>query len=831
MHTADALRQLLPDDLKILADLVMDMRWNWSHGGDEVWRSIDPETWERTRNPYLTLSAAAAAQLERLAADAGFRRKLAQLIVTRRGYRRRETWWAAQRQPALRGIAYFSMEFGLTEALPLYAGGLGVLAGDYLKAASDLGLPVVGIGLLYARGYFRQRLDTEGWQHAVYTYNDPGSLPVEPVLDASGGWLGVLLQLPGRSLRLRVWKAQAGLVTLYLLDSNDPWNAPADRGITGALYGGGQEQRLLQEMVLGIGGWRLIEALQLPIDICHLNEGHAALAAVERARCFQLRNRLSFAEALWATRAGNVFTTHTPVTAGFDRFPRELVLQYGRRYAADAGIDENALLALGREDADGSVFNMAFLAARCCAAINGVSRLHGEVSRQIFAPLYPRWPLAQVPVSHVTNGVHMPSWDSAASDALWTGACGAARWLGETQTHSSAVAGLADETLWALRGSERVELVRYARHRLKRQLGQRGAEPSELAAADCVLDPNALTLGFARRFAEYKRNNLLLSDPPRLARLLLDPHRPLQLVVAGKAHPDDERCKRDIQDWVRFARSPQLRDRVVFLEDYDLTLAEHMVQGVDVWLNTPRRPWEACGTSGMKVLVNGGLNLSVADGWWAEADAADAGWTIEAEEPSDAAEARRLFELLEQEVLPLFYSREADGIPHGWIARIRASLSKLTPRFSTNRMLCEYIERLYLPAALALSARVADGARLGRELQTWETRLRDHWSGVRLGSLSHGGDASMWRFSVDAYLGELLADDIDVQIYADAAAERPQAFCRSMSRMQAIPGTTNGFVYVLELPPQGRIEDYTPRIVPRHDAAWLPQELPLIRWP
>jgi starch phosphorylase len=812
-----------------LAELVMDLRWTWSHRGDRLWQALDPEAWERTRNPYLILLSVSGERLAALEADERFQGELQHQRAESEDYRTRQSWWAA-RGETLRGIAYFSMEFGLTEALPLYAGGLGVLAGDYLKAASDLGVPVVGVGLLFAQGYFRQRLDATGGQQELYAYNDPATLPVTPARRADGAWLSVEIRLPGRDVLLRVWKAQVGRVPLYLLDSNDPRNSAADRGITNMLYGGDQEQRLLQEIALGIGGWRLLEALQLPIELCHLNEGHAALAAVARARSFQARNGLSFAEALWATRPGNIFTTHTPVPAGFDVFPRELVLKYGQRYASDAGVDEGEAMALGYEgNGFHDRFNMAFLAARCCATVNGVSLRHGAVSRQIFAPLYPRWPLAQVPIGHVTNGVHTPSWDSAAADALWSDCCGHDRWLGRTETHEERIAQLGDEALWSLRGGERADLVGYARRRLRLQFGQRGLSEELIAGAGEVLDPNVLTIGFARRFAEYKRNNLLLSDPQRLMRILLDPHRPVQLIIAGKAHPADQASQHAIRDWVTFALQPQLRKRVVFLEDYDLELAEHMVQGVDLWVNTPRAPWEACGTSGMKVLVNGGLNLSVTDGWWAEAYAPEVGWAVDG--GSDSADAERLFEILEREVVPLFYDRDEHGIPRGWTARVRASMSRLTPQFSTNRMLGEYVERLYLPAARALAPRQTDGARLARELCAWDQRLRRHWDGVHLGSLKLAAQASAWHFTLDVYLGELDPDSVEVQLYADPAPDRPEALCQPMQRTQAIPGTAHGYMYALELAPQGRSEDFTPRVVPRHAAALLPQELPLIRWP
>jgi starch phosphorylase len=585
----------------------------------------------------------------------------------------------------------------------------------------------VAIGLLYQSGYFRQMLDAHGHQLELHPANVPYDLPIAPVYGADGARLTVPVELPGRELRLRVWLAQIGRVALYLLDSNDPLNTSADRGITGQLYGGDLETRLAQEIVLGIGGWRALAALGLRPDVCHLNEGHAAFVAIERARAFMRAQGVGFWEALWATRAGNVFTTHTPVAAAFDTFPIELLAQYGRDYAAELGIEPRELLALGRPPGgDDDAFNMAYLAARTCIHINGVSRLHGEVSRRIFQPLYARVPEREVPVGHVTNGAHMPSWDSASADTLWTEACGKARWMGcSTAALSDALQSLGDEALWHSQSVERAELVRYARRRLAAQLGQRGADARTIARAADVLDPNALTLGFARRFAEYKRPHLLLRDPERLARLLRNRERPVQIIVAGKAHPRDGIGKDLVRQWAQFTRRADVAAQAVFLEDYDMALAQQLVQGVDVWVNTPRRPWEACGTSGMKVLVNGGLNLSSLDGWWAEAYAPDLGWALGADDGSaadDAAEAELLYRVLEEQVIPEFYARDASGVPRRWIARVRASMARLAPYFSSNRMLFEYVRDVYLPAGEEYRARSADGAALAHETQAVEPR-------------------------------------------------------------------------------------------------------------
>ncbi|MGD8631649.1 MAG: alpha-glucan family phosphorylase, partial [Gammaproteobacteria bacterium] len=696
----------LPAGLEALSELALDLRWTWSHAGDELWRTVDPQTWERIGNPWVIVQNVPHRRLQQLAGDSDFLAELARLSEERRQYLAFPGRFSEVHADAsIRKIAYFSMEFGLGEALPLYAGGLGILAGDYLKAASDLGVPLVGVGLLYQEGYFRQMLDASGQQQALYPFNDPTSLPILPALTADGDWLRIELDFPGRQVIMRVWQANVGRVSLYLLDSNDPLNAPVDRGITGQLYGGGLEKRLIQEIVLGIGGWRLLETLGIEIDVCHLNEGHAAFAVLERARYAMKKNGSTFWEALWTTRAGNLFTTHTPVAAGFDRYPPDLIekyFPYFRNYLVDIDVSRRDLLALGRKNPndDQEPFNMAYLAMRGCHVANAVSALHGEVSRHIFQPLFPRWPGREVPITHVTNGVHVPSWDSPWADKLWTRTCGPERWRGSAEALNEAIEGLSDEAIWSFCARERQDLIHYARVRLSRQLGQRGAEPDAIAEVEQMLDPNVLIIGFARRFAEYKRPNLLLQDKARLTRLLNHAERPVQLIIAGKAHPADVQGQALIKQWVDFVSQPEVRHRAVFLEDYDISLAQQLVQGVDLWINTPRRPWEACGTSGMKVLVNGGLNLSELDGWWAEAYSEEVGWALgDCEEHSDpqwdAVEADSLYRLLEEEVAPLFYRRDAQGIPGAWVARMRASMARLAPQFSCNRMARDYVEELY----------------------------------------------------------------------------------------------------------------------------------------
>ena len=588
---------LLPreiDGFDSLAELALNLRWSWNHATDEVWRQLDPKLWEITHNPWVVLQTASRHQIESMLADPLFRKNVDGLVETRRKALEAPAWFQQNHsQSSLTCAAYFSMEFMLSEALPIYSGGLGNVAGDQLKAASDLGVPVIGVGLLYQQGYFRQVIDKDGAQQALFPYNDPGQLPIKPLRQPNGEWLRLEIALPGYSVWLRAWQVQVGRVKLYLLDSNDAANFPVHRGITSELYGGGPELRLKQELLLGVGGWRLLRALGLQPEVCHLNEGHAAFAVLERARNFMEGTGQPFEAALAATRAGNLFTTHTAVAAGFDCFAPSLMEQYAGRYAEKMlGIPLHDLLALGRQNpADSSEpFNMAYLAIRGSGAVNGVSRLHGKVSRRLFLPLFPRWPEDEVPIGHVTNGVHMPTWDSAAADDLWTESCGKGRWLGTTKGLDQGIRQLSDARLWQFRAAASKSFVEYARERLSLELSLAGAPPEGVEAAKHLFDPNALTLGFARRFATYKRPNLLLHDPARLLRLLANPERPVQLIIAGKAHPADQAGQALIHEWVNFIRQPATRPHIMFMSDYDMLLTEHLVQGVDVWINTPRRP-------------------------------------------------------------------------------------------------------------------------------------------------------------------------------------------------------------------------------------------------
>ena len=823
---------LLPTEIEgfeSLAELALNMHWSWTHVTDQVWRQLDPELWGITHNPWVVLQTVSRDRIENALADPNFRASVDGLVSASRKSVEAPAWFQRNHPDApLTCAAYFSMEFMLSEALPIYSGGLGNVAGDQLKAASDLGVPVVAVGLLYQQGYFRQSITQDGEQQALYPYNDPGQLPISPLRQPDGEWLRLEIALPGYSVWLRAWQVQVGRVKLYLLDSNDAANYPVHRGITSELYGGGPELRLKQEMLLGIGGWRLLRALGLQPEVCHLNEGHAAFAVLERARNFMDETGQPLDVALAVTRAGNLFTTHTAVAAGFDRFSPGLIEQYLGGYAEKRlGISMHDLLAFGRQNADDSSepFNMAYLAIRGSGSVNGVSRLHGDVSRRLFQPLFPRWPEAEVPVGYVTNGVHMPTWDSAPADDLWTESCGKSRWLGTTENMERDILGASDECLWHFRTASTEALVEYARARLARDLAASGSPPEDVETARHLFDPNALTLGFARRFATYKRPNLLLHDPARLLRLLSDPQRPVQLIIAGKAHPADQAGQALIQEWTRFIRTPEARPHAIFLADYDMLLTENLVQGADVWINTPRRPWEACGTSGMKVLVNGGLNLSELDGWWAEAYTPEVGWALgdgqeHHDDPAwDASEAEALYDLLEREVVPEFYSRNSEGIPTAWVARMRKSMATLTPRFSADRAVRDYTEQHYLPGAAAYRERAADNGLLGRQIVDWQHAVERAWPGVHFGAAKAESQGGQHVFEVEVYLNDLDPAAVRVELYADGAAPERQ-------EMERVGPNT----YRARVAATRSVSGYTARVVPQHRSVAVPLQTDRILW-
>jgi starch phosphorylase len=827
------------DGFDSLAELALDMRWSWSHYADEVWRQLDPSLWDFTQNPCVILQTVSREKLENVLVNPAFRKELNEIMQTKSRMAESPAWFQQNHpQAPLTCVAYFSMEFMLSEALPIYSGGLGNVAGDQLNAASDLGVPVVGVGLLYQQGYFRQVIDKDGSQQALFPYNDPGQLPITPLRKSNGEWLRLEVVLPGYSVWLRAWQVQVGRVKLYLLDTNDAANFPAHRGITSELYGGGPELRLKQELILGIGGWRLLRALGIQPEVCHLNEGHAAFAVLERARNFMEDTGQPFEVALAVTRAGNLFTTHTPVAAGFDRFDPALIEQYLGWFAQNRlGVSVHDLLALGRQNSHDSseYFNMAYLAMRGSGVVNGVSLLHGKVSRHLFEPLFPRWPADEVPVGSVTNGVHMPTWDSAEADELWTEFCGKGRWLGTMETLGQDIRRISDSRLWRFRTAACKSLVEYARERLSRQLEESSAPPEAVEAAKNLFDSNSLTLGFARRFATYKRPNLLLHDPQRLLRLLSNPRQPVQLIIAGKAHPADQAGQDLIQQWIHFIRRPEVRPHAIFLRDYDMHVSEHLVQGVDVWINTPRRPWEASGTSGMKVLVNGGINLSELDGWWAEAYTPEVGWALgdgrehNGDHLWDAAEAEELYDLLEYKLIPEFYNRDENDIPKTWVARIRESMAKLTPRFSANRTVREYTEQYYLPAAASYHVRASNKGAMGKKLIDWQHTLEQKWDAMRFGEIKVETNRQQHVFEVKVFLNEINPKAVRVELYADGVMGSASVR-QEMKRVRQLAGASGGYVYSAAVSAARPPADYTPRVIPHCDGVAIPLEDAHILW-
>ncbi|MDN3295964.1 glycosyltransferase family 1 protein [Streptomyces ficellus] len=785
-------RPVLPDPLRPLSDLSRNLRWSWHAETRELFQAVDPEGWRAAGgDPVRLLGSVSAARLAELARDRRFLRRLSAAADDLDDYLRGRRWYqnqSAQYADLPTAVAYFSPEFGVTAALPQYSGGLGILAGDHLKAASDLGVPLIGVGLLYRHGYFRQSLSRDGWQQEHYPLLDPNELPVSLLRQPGGAPVRVSLALPGgRCLHAHIWVAQVGRVPLLMLDSDVEENGPSERDVTDRLYGGGSEHRLLQEMLLGIGGVRAVRAYceltgHPAPEVFHTNEGHAGFLGLERIRELS-EDGIEFDAALEAVRAGTVFTTHTPVPAGIDRFDRELVARHFGDGAELPGVDVERILQLGMETYPGgepNLFNMAVMGLRLAQRANGVSTLHGAVSREMFAGLWPGFDPEEVPITSITNGVHAPTWvapevfrlgarkigSQRAEDALSVG--GSQRW--------DSVTDIADGEIWELRRELREQLVTEVRTRLRASWRQRGAGAAELGWIDGVLDPDILTIGFARRVPSYKRLTLMLRDRDRLMELLLHPTRPVQIVVAGKAHPADDGGKRLVRELVRFADDPRVRHRIVFLPDYGMGMAQKLYPGCDVWLNNPLRPLEACGTSGMKAALNGCLNLSVLDGWWDEWYEPDFGWAIPTadgpttdEDRRDDLEAAALYELIEQRVAPRFYDRGAGGLPERWIEMVRRTLANLGPKVLAGRMVREYVERLYTPAALAHRSMDAGAA---RELATWKARVRAAWPRVAVDHVEvdeSNGTAelgSTLALRVRVALGDLQPEDVEVQAVA-----------------------------------------------------------------
>lgn len=763
--------------INYLNELALDLHWSWNHGTDKIWHQLDPYLWEFTHNPLFVLQTVSQKRIDAIINDPIARDLIIEMVEARHQRNISPGWFQNSYAPGtLNQIAYFSMEYMLSEALPIYSGGLGNVSGDLLKSASDLGVPLIGVGLLYQQGYSRQVIRPDGTQLYLDPFNDPGQLPITPLRNSDNEWLRIPIPVSGISVWLRAWQVQVGRTKLLLLDSNDPSNFPLFRSITNKLYSGDPTIQLLQEIALGIGGYRLLKALNIHPDVCHLNEGHAALLIIERARETMNEFSVSFEQAIFMNRCSNVFTTHTAVGAGFDLFNSQLLEQYlGHYIRNELRITLNDFIAIGKKDPDdpNEQFNTSYLAIHGSGSVNGVSKIHSRISRKLFAPLFERWPLSEIPISYVTNGVHMPSWDSPSADKFWTETCGKERWMGAMEHHEKNVLSASEDKFWTLRNFRIKDFIIDVYVRYQSQMKGFGVDHGVEVNTENFLQPDILTIGFARRFVPYKRPNLLLHDKERFKRILLHKERPVQLVIAGKAHPSDVYSQQLIREWIQFIEENSLHHRVVFLEDYDMLLTEQLVQGVDLWINTPRRPWEACGTSGMKVLVNGGLNFSELDGWWDEAYSPEVGWTfgdnkeIPNDELHDEQDAIKLYEMLENEIVPLFYKRDEHGIPTGWVEMMRNSMSKLTWRYSANRALQEYTEKIYMPAALQFRKRIQDKAAYGMKLFEWKNNLDKSFASILFKDLQVSLVNEDYIFQVELHLVGIDSNDIVVEIFGD----------------------------------------------------------------
>ncbi len=847
-------RPHLPERLASLDTLAANLRWSWDRRTRDLFRSIDPQGWdEGGHDPRLVLARAEPARLDELAGDAAFCGELDSLVAGLDTYLTSPRWFDTDgsNRGALDGgvVAYFSPEFGIAEAVPQYSGGLGVLAGDHLKAASDLGVPLVAIGLFYRHGYFRQSLNLDGWQQERFPDLDPFAMSLE-LCDG----VRVELDLAGRTLVAQVWAAQVGRTPLYLLDSDLPENPPDLQLVTDRLYGGDVEHRLRQEMLLGIGGVRALEALGVDARVFHTNEGHAGFLGLERIRNLVQRDGLSVDEAVQAVRAGAVFTTHTPVPAGIDQFPRELIEQYFPSWCAACGVSADDLVRLGHRPGSepGDRFNMAVMGMHLAERRNGVSRLHGEVSREMFADLWPGVPTEETPVGHVTNGVHGDTWVGPEMSELFEQHVGA-DWQWSGADAWTAVDSIGDDELWQARLAAKVRMVDHVRERLRSSGLAVGRSPSELEWVDDALDPAALTICFARRFATYKRAALLLSQPERLAALIGDDERPMQFVFAGKAHPADDQGKELIRQVVAFAQDLGLRHRFVFVEDYDMAIARSLVQGADVWLNTPVKPMEASGTSGMKAVLNGALHCSILDGWWAECF--DDGWAdgggangfaitsadgIEDQDRRNEVEAGGLFELLERRVVPLYHpdGHSPGQASPGWVERQRASLRTLGPFVSAHRMVRDYVRELYLPAAAHAAALGADDHRGARELAAYRARLDACWHQVHVDAVDVSdaiadlGD--LRRVDAVVALGDLRPDEVEVQLVVGRVGQSGELEDTTVIGMHDEGRTGDDpphhrFGAEASLDRAGRM-GVTVRVVPSHPSVTAPLELGHVAW-
>ena len=839
----------IPPGLECLLELAYNLVWVWDSDLMELFIRLDPDLWEQTQhNPVRLLGSIKQERLNAAARDEAFLAQVERAYEKFKNYRAASSSWFKKTYGEIfkTRVAYFSAEFGLTECLPNYSGGLGILSGDHLKAASDLGIPLIGVGLLYQQGYFRQYLNADGFQQERYPENDFYTLPVELQRTEKGEPLTVSVELSGRSVTAQIWLVRVGRVPLYLLDTNIPQNTRQDQDITDQLYGGDREMRIKQEILLGIGGYRALKALGIDAGVYHLNEGHSAFLSLEYCREVMKENKLSFSVAREAASAGIVFTTHTPVPAGNDFFTPELMTKYFSSYRSELGLGEKEFLGLGRENPENlqEHFCMTVLALRMAGKSNAVSKLHGKVSRSMWKNVWPRIPADDVPIASITNGTHGPSWISRDVAGLYDRYLGP-RWRDDGGDHAlwSRVFHIPDEELWRTHERRRERLVAFARTRLRSQLAARGAPPSEVERAKEVLNSEALTIGFGRRFATYKRATLILRDTLRLTNLLTNKDRPVQILFTGKAHPLDTPGKELIREIIHFERLNGIRNRMVFLEDYDMVVARYMVQGVDIWLNTPRRPLEASGTSGMKAALNGAINLSVLDGWWDEAYNPMTGWAIGQgeeytdEKLQDEVESNALYDLLEKEIVPLFYKRGADDLPREWIAKMKGSVRAIGPQFNTNRMVREYMDKMYLTAQMRSEVLGTNKFNKAKELASWKERMSAEWDEIEVGDVTlektdrlKVGESITVRALIE--LGKLDPGDVFVDLWygvlnAEGNIEQPKlGLMKSTGKKE---GSKAEYLGTITMETSGRL-GHTIRILPRHEDLDNPNQPGLIVW-
>lgn len=841
----------LPKNLEKLREVAFNIYWSWNPDSRELFRRLDQELWEETNhNPVLMLGRASQERLEELSHDDGFKSHLGRVHDNLSDYLKSKTWFQ-KNYPDYQGknVVYFSAEFGLAECLQTYSGGLGVLSGDHLKACSDLGIPLIGIGLLYKEGYFQQYLTSDGWQQERYEMNDFENQPMQLVQKENGEPLTVSVGMMDREVWFQVWKIEVGRVPLYLLDTNIPKNSAADRKITETLYGGNSETRIKQEIVLGVGGIRAMHALGVKPMVCHMNEGHSAFMSLERIKYLIQNEGLSFAEAREVGFYSNVFTTHTPVPAGIDVFPNELVEKYFHNYyTKELQISGSEFYSLGNiyNDKNASTFNMAHLAMNTAGFVNGVSRLHGEVSKKMWVSGYKNVPFNEIPIGYITNGVHTRSHISREMETLMLQYLGQ-KWVENPSAEElySRIDKIPDEELWRTHERRRERLVAFARRRLIKQIKSRGGSQSDLAAAAEVLDPRALTIGFARRFATYKRATLIFRDVERLHDILCNKEHPVQIIIAGKAHPQDEEGKRLIQQIFQYSKEERFRRKIVFIENYDMNVARYLVEGCDVWLNTPRRPLEASGTSGMKVIANGGLNFSILDGWWDEGFDPEVGWKIGNGEEyhdidyQDEVEARQFYSTLESQIVPLFFSRGEDMLPRKWIEKVKNSIKKLGPAFNTHRMLVEYFEKYY-KAGYDRRYELEDKKwKKTKDISGWKRKILNDWSKIRVNKIESNGDngkvfvGQQFPVKAEIDLGDLTPGDVEVQIYYGPVEnpDHPQLNNTEIMETNSAKGKGGVCTYSgnINCKMSGR-QGFTIRILPKNPLLISPFELGVVYW-